>query len=132
MRQVSCLALTILARGTEITIASPKSTGNYENSEKSDGFCFHSRLRAEQHMLPLSPKTTLWTKTFLVADRLASNFVGTDTIFTTLTLTLIEIFSNSNIYDCLYAELKHAIANSNNTAWLCDLENLPYLTLLRV
>lgn len=68
------------------------------------------------------------TEDFLIADGLADIFAGTDTTSTTLTLTLLQIFTNGTIYDRLHQELKEAMPGPDGTARLCDLESLPYLS----
>ncbi|KAI7968520.1 hypothetical protein EIK77_006539 [Talaromyces pinophilus] len=99
----------------------------YEKSAKFGAVTGFQPLLQSEHTTSLTQNHPL-DKDFLIADGISHVFAGTDTTSTTLTLTLIEIFTNPNIYDRLHAELKQAIPNSNETAQLSNLENLPFLT----
>ena len=68
------------------------------------------------------------SRDFLYADGVNDIFAGTDTTSTTLTLTLLEIFSNQAIYDRLHQELVEAMPKAAEIASLSKLESLPYLS----
>lgn len=127
IRMVRKRALRNVTHGADHIQRVNQALESFESAQKTnDSVDFQPLLLSELNAsrtqgYPLS-------RDFLVADGVADIFAGTDTTSTTLTFTLLEVFSNKEIYDVLHRELKDAIPNAFNIAPLSKLESLPYLS----
>lgn len=65
---------------------------------------------------------------WLHSEGVGTIFAGTDTTSTTLTLTMLEIYSREEIYNHLHAELKEVMPDPTMSMSVTQLETLPYLS----
>jgi cytochrome P450 len=102
-----------------------KSNDCHEKIIKEDS---NSTGLLEAMQATMANMNQIYTREAAVSDGVGVIFAGTDTTSTTLTFTILNIFSSPQVYERLYQELKQAMPDPSNICPLSELEALPYLT----